>query len=415
MSRNDQSSRPALGFPRVELSVAERVRIREVLLREVISATPQKAPRFARARFAGAGLTRARLAIPIVALAVVLAIVGSTIVAKQLNGSAAPEPANTTDPIVIPPPDVTQELSPQDSDAQCVSSGRAISLKQGKDLLYLGPTPTGYRKPAYILEDGNSCYMGRDLIASYYHLTPGAPSGTFDAAVTIGHLADSPEKVAKWPNVSWRDSDQTGLPTSDAVNVKVGSRPGKLSDGRLLTWKAPDGGYWSMTGSGLTGDQLISIGAGLKLKGSKVSWPKAVAQGFTRLDIPAQPRLKDSRDRFFEVTYGKKNCKGCQLTLDVSPDTEQDQHPWQAQLGLMLLPARLVTVDGRPGVLSERGLIQEQGKVPGHELRTLTADGDNVWVIEETTQARTDLVSWAQGITKITPDDPRLAGANSDG
>jgi hypothetical protein len=389
MSRADLSSSAPQRFPRVEVPPADQVRIRELLVREASTGGRRRA--FRR--------PPARLAIPIVALAVVAAILGSTVVARRLSGSDTPKPATTHD------------TRPQDGNAQCVSSGTTISRKQGKDLLYLAPTPAGFTSPAYTLENGNSCYMGRDAIASFYRATDGAPTGTFDAAVTVWHLADSPEKLAKWPNVSWRVSSQTGLPTRKAVPVTVGGRPGELTGHRLLNWQASDGQYWSMTGSGLTGDQLIAIGAALELKGTTVSWPEAGAKGFTRLDVPAQPRIKYSRDMFFEVEYKKKNCR-CTLHLVVIPQAEQDQHPWQAQLGQVGLPARLVTVDGRPGLLTEHGEVQAPGNKTGHELRTLTADGTNLWVIENITGKRTDLVAWAQGIKKVSPDDPRLARLN---
>jgi hypothetical protein len=154
---------------------------------------------------------------------------------------------------------------------------------------------------------------------------------------------------------------------------------------------------------------LISIAAGLKLSGSTVSWPAAAAQGFTRLNVPyVKPAMKHP-DMFWALAYRKKDCHKCSLSLDVFPGTQQDQHPWQAYLGTLRMPARLVTVDGRPGLLSEHGTFQDPGDKTGHELRTLTADGANVWIIEDITGQRTDLVAWAQQLRKTAPDDPRIA------
>jgi hypothetical protein len=41
---------------------------------------------------------------------------------------------------------------------------------------------------------------------------------------------------------------QDGLPPPGVVKIKIGPRPGKLTDGHILTWRVPGGQYWTMTG-----------------------------------------------------------------------------------------------------------------------------------------------------------------------
>jgi hypothetical protein len=138
---------------------------------------------------------------------------------------------------------------------------------------------------------------------------------------------------------------------------------------------------------------LISIAAELKLSGSKASWPVAEVQGFERLDVPARKPQARSQDKFWELSYRKKNCRKCNFILDVSAPGQQDKQPWQADLGSLRMPARLVTVGDRPGLLSELGTFAEPSSSTGQELRMLTVDGADLSVIENTTGKQTDLVA----------------------
>jgi hypothetical protein len=147
------------------------------------------------------------------------------------------------------PAPASKKVIPNSFDQQCVSEGTSIAPETAKDLLYLGPKPAGYSAPSFLLENGFSCYMGSDPVASFYKPDPSGPPGTFDAAVTVSHLADAPEKIAQWPNMIWRQPEAVDEPPAKFVNVKVGSQPGKLTGGRILTWPAADAQYWSMTGS----------------------------------------------------------------------------------------------------------------------------------------------------------------------
>jgi hypothetical protein len=205
--------------------------------------------------------------------------------------------------------------------------------------------------------------------------------------------------LAQWPNVLARTEEgKTAAPT--AVTVRSG--PGELANGRVLTWKEPDGQYWSVSGSGLASEELISIASDLKLTASAVEWPQAEAGKFERIDVPADNRTEHSDIPYSSTLLDRPGCGGsCYFGLEMSRGAD----PWPGFLADLRMPIRLVDLNGRLGVLAEHGEVvvepgQDAAVEEKHPTRFVYGQTENgiPFVLSESGQGSADLLKIARSL-----------------
>jgi hypothetical protein len=376
-------------FPRTDLAPQQHQLIRDLLVERAVVPIGRRRP--VRQRFGA-------LIVPAAALAVAVAVTGVTVGVRTWD-----EPApHRAEPAV---PAVTATAG---TDQACLDGGGTVSAAEEEELAYSPPVPAGYTESRPELGRQKWCSNGIHPVVSFVQRSSKGPDGTLSAAVTVSRLDASPEELAEWPNVKARTETPRKKPPVAAVSVR--SQPGVLQSDRILTWREPDGRYWSVTGSGVTGTVLVSIADDLELgadSGPKpgqvepgsagepaaVDWPGASDEDFERIEVPADTRQEGASTPYWMVIYERPRCGACFLSLEVSRSSD----PWAGLLAELRMPIRLVDVNGEPGVLAEHGSLD--GGAKWRKLKTQTADGVPV-VLTEAGSEPTDLLAYARNLAR---------------
>jgi hypothetical protein len=145
----------------------------------------------------------------------------------------------------------------------------------------------------------------------------------------------------------------------------------------------------------MTAGELAGMATELQLDSSTTTWPKASAEGFSRLAIPRRVPVKEkSWQRTWSVCYASGQPDACTLEVEVSRPAK----PWQAEVQK---GARLVEVAGRAGVLSDNGNRTAQ------ILITDTAGGARVFLMGSV-PASSNLIKFAEQLRPVAAGDPRI-------
>jgi hypothetical protein len=371
-------NRSGLPFPRREIPGGQQ-QIRDLLVREASGA-------------GGRRISTLQMVLPAAALAA--AVAASTVLTGFWESDRPVAPAGSG---------ATQSTTILDCS---VGKDQSIAPARAKDLLYLAAAPTGWRLESGTLNQERYCSDGIRPVVSFVKRSTTGPTGTVSGAITVSRLMEDPKTLQD------REDARMGGPGStvqraEVTNVTVRSGAGWLTRGtNTLVWQEPNGGYWSMVGSGVTADQLVSIAADLTLGKASASWPKAADHGFERLAVPSVPEPKEeSRVRFWSVSYRLGTASG-----PVNPDdylgllVGTSLNPWQAAVGEFPMPVRLVTVNGRAGVFVADRTDAEGTYSPG---RLLTDDGQGAQV-SITGNPPSGLIGFANQLKRVEADDPRI-------
>ena len=316
-------------FPRRELTGVQHQQVRDLLIREAASTTRRRTP------------GRWRFAVPVAALAVGAAVAGSTAVLGDWHLSHEANPAAQVD-----------------DDSGC-GFARHATLIKGTGLLFQAPVAAGVTPVSYVNEERYCAPDTRPVVS----FVSRRADGTVTSAVTVWRslppdIGIDPEGVAAGTaSTAPVDGDDPGtVPNAPSSQVPVRSTYGRLIKGGKLTWIEPDGQRWSLTGAGLSDDELCAIAGELQLGKATAVWPQAPIRGYRTLVVPRTSLSKQPKEKSWQpVWYLDYGSDQPGADTDVSVRADRTSQPWQASISSFPMPVRLVSVSGRPGVLTDNG------------------------------------------------------------
>jgi hypothetical protein len=375
-------------FPERDLPQGHQ-QIRDLLVREAARTSSHKPSRWPTA-------------VPIAALAVAIAVAGSTFVIENWTR-------------------ITQGPAAHIEDAQC-GYARHVDPRQGSDVLYLAPAPAGWTSQAHLNQE-RSCVRETDPVAAFVRTDR---TGTIIAAVTIwrslppedgspeGAAVEDPDLLKQLVTPTGSAAPAAGpggagtATSPPATPVTVRSRPGWLIGNDALTWTEQDGRRWAVTASGVTVERLTSIVDSLVITETAGSWPDASAQDYQQLAIPRVATKPAAWQPVWYVCYSHSESGACTLSVVVR---RSGQHPsglpWQTLPSLGSTTGRLVDVAGRPGLLVEVAPDQQM-------LETEAADGTRLSIAGVAPPDST-MAEFAAKLTRVAPDDPGIHLADVGG
>lgn len=363
-----------LPFPRRELAAAQHQQIRELLVQE---AAGEPARPFLRARV---------LVPTITVLAIGATVAGAGVITRDWN------PVTSVPAAAKRVPDLFFDHSEDCGYAQKTDPSR------GDGLRYLAPLPAGWKYSAWLNQEPY-CPTDKSTEPVFSFVKETADR---DVAAAVTVWRSLPPGVSSWSD----DATSTELkpkaapaPSGASMAVTVHHRPARLIGLDKLTWTEKDGQRWSLTATGLTPAQLQSIAQGLDLTRGVVRWPTEQVPGYTKYPIPSRPEPATfSPQGTWYICASPKDPTQCQVQVEIN----RTAVPWQVALSTEPLPARMVAVNGRSGVIRTDPDIEG-----GAFLATDTADGVQIHV-NGSVPAPSSLLTLAEQLKPVAADDPAI-------
>jgi hypothetical protein len=363
-----------LPFPRRELSAAQHQQIRELLVREAV---PQPVRKF----------FRARVLLPAFAvLAVGATVAGAGVITRDWN------PVTSVPAAVKKLPNLIFDHSEDCGYAQKADRSR------GDGLRYLAPLPAGWKYSSWLNQEPY-CPVEQPTkpVVTFVKETA---DRTVTAAVTLWRSLP-PEVPSSSSDATSTELKPKGTPPPSGASmaVTVHGRPARLIGLNKLTWTEKDGRRWSLTAAGLAPARLQAIAEGLNLAAGQVRWPTEQEPGYTRYAIPSRPEPAEYTPMAtWYICASPTERAECQVQVEIN----RTAVPWQVALSTEPLPARMVDVNGRPGV------IRADRDIKGNAwLSTDTEDGARVEV-SGSVPAPSSLVELAGQLRPVAADDPAI-------